>query len=109
MNPSIVSQRDKIKFLEETIHTSDKFIPVLVTCETHLEDGIMDPEVNISEYNLYRSDRITRKCGGTSIYIHQSIQIDNIEKYSDSVCEAVLLYSKLLNQVIIGVYVISRQ
>ena len=104
MNPSIVSQRDKIKFLEETIHTSEKFIPVVVTCETHLEDGIMDPEVNISEYNLYRSDRITRKCGGTSIYVHHSIQIDNIEKYSDSVCEAVLLYSKLLNQVIIGVY-----
>jgi hypothetical protein len=104
MNPSIVSQRDKIKFLEETIHTSDKFIPIVVACESHLEDGILNPEVSIHEYNIYRSDRIRRKCGGTLIYVHQTIQIDNIEQYSDSVCEAVLLYSKSLNQVIIGLY-----
>ena len=104
MNPSIVSQRDKVKYLEETIQTSGKFIPIFVAIESHLHEGILDAEVQIHEYNLHRSDRIRRKCGGASIYVHNTIQIDNVEKYSDSVCEAVMLYSKTLNQAIIGVY-----
>ena len=104
MDPSSVNQRDKIKYLEETIHTSDTHIPLAVILESHLSEGILDAEVDIKDYNLHRSDRKTRKCGGAAIYVHNSIQIDNIEKYSDTVCEAVMLYSKTLNQVIIGVY-----
>lgn len=104
MNPTSVPQKSKRKYLEETIHTSEKFIPFLVTNETHFDEDVLDAEVAIKDYNIHRADRKTRKGGGTSIYVHNSIQIDNVQKYSDTVCESVMLYNKAQNQVIIGIY-----
>ena len=105
MNPTIVNQKPKITYLEETIiKTSNHFIPFFVTTETHIDCDINDAEINIEDYNVYRSDRIVRKCGGVAAYVHHSITIDNVQRYSDTVCEAVLMYSKHLNQVIVGMY-----
>ena len=104
MSPASVNQQYKVKYIEESVKSSEKFVPVFVINETHLKPNIYDAEVNISEYNIHRSDRTDRKGGGTAVYVHQSITIDNIEKFSDSVSDAVLLYSKHLNLVIIGMY-----
>ena len=104
MNPATNNQKTKPKLLEEAIKTNDKFIPFCVITETHLQQSIYDAEVEISDYTIYRSDRVGRKCGGTAVYVHQSIPVNNVEKYSDSVCEAVLMYIKELNLVIAGVY-----
>ena len=99
-----MNQKHKVKFLEETIQTSNNFIPMFVITETHINCNIYDAEVNIDDYNVYRSDRKDRKGGGVATYVHHSITIDNVQRYSDTVCEAVLLYSKHLNQVIVGMY-----
>ena len=104
MNPNCGNQRFKPKYLDEEIQASDKFIPFFVLNETHETPDIFDAEIQISKYNIYRSDRINRKCGGTAIYVHETIAVDNIENYSDSVCDAVMLYNKTLNLVIIGAY-----
>ena len=104
MNPSISNQKYKTKYIEEQTIDEDHFVPFIVLTETHLFKDIYDAEVQIKHYNLYRADRIKRKCGGTAIYIHESIAIDNIETFSDSVCESVMLYNKTLNLVIISAY-----
>ena len=104
MNPSIYNQKYKTKYIEEQTIDEDHFVPFIVLTETHLFKDIYDAEVQINHYNLYRADRIKRKCGGTAIYIHESIAIDNIDTFSDSVCESVMLYNKTLNLVIISAY-----
>ena len=104
MHPAITNQRTKPTFLAELIAAIEHFIPFFILTETHLDQTVLDAEVKINDYNIFRADRITRKCGGTAIYVHQSITINKVEKYSDTVCEAVFLYSKELNLIIIGVY-----
>ena len=104
INPTVVNQKHKVKYLEETIKSSSNFIPMLVITETHINSNIYDAEVNIDDYNVFRSDRKDRKGGGVAVYIHHTITINNVETYSDTVCEAVLLHSKHLNQVIVGMY-----
>ena len=104
MNPTFTNQRFKPKYIEEQIQSSAEFIPFFVLNETHVTSDIFDAEIHISEYSIHRSDRINRQCGGTAIYLHESIPVDNIEYYSDSVCDAVMLYNKTLNLVIIGAY-----
>ena len=104
MNPSIYNQKYKTKYIDEQTIDEDHFVPFIVLTETHLFKDIYDAEVQIKHYNLYRADRIKRKCGGTAIYIHESIAIDNIDTFSDSVCESVMLYNKTLNLVIISAY-----
>ena len=104
MNPTTMSQKFKPKYIQEMIETSDKFIPVVVVLESHLTSFINDAEIYIKEYNVFRADRNERKGGGTAIYVHQSIIIDNVQTYSDTVCEAVMLYSKHRNVALVGVY-----
>lgn len=104
MNPNSINQKHKVKYLEETVSSSEIFIPFFTVVESHCHDLIYDAEISIKEYNIYRSDRIERKGGGTAVYVHQSITIDCNQTFSDSVCEAVLLYSKSLNLVIVGMY-----
>ena len=104
MDPSVRNQKFKPKYIEEQIIAESKFIPFIVLTETHLQEKIYDAEVQIKNYDLYRSDRILRKCGGTAIYMHNSIPVDNIETFSDSVCESIMIYNKNLNLAIISVY-----
>ena len=104
MNPTVASQKYKVKFLEESVNNSKNFIPYFVINETQCNQDIYDAEISINNYNIYRADRIKRKCGGTGVYVHHSITINSVETYSDSVCDAVFLYSKHLNLVILGMY-----
>lgn len=104
MNPSAKNQKFKAKYIEELVISENQFIPFIALTETHLHENIYDAEVQITNYNLFRSDRIKRKCGGTAIYMHNSISVDNIETFSDSVCESVMTYNKNLKLAVISVY-----
>ena len=104
MNPKCKNQKFKPTYIEQSIQNNEYFIPFFVLNESHLDKNIYDAEIAIKNYNLHRADRLNRSHGGTVVYTHESITIDCVEIYTDSVCDAVLLYVKHLNLVITGAY-----
>ena len=104
MNPTHKNQKYKIKALEERINTSEKFVPFIAITETDLKDYILDAEISINTYNIYRADRTLRKNGGTAVYMHEDITVNHSEVYSDSKCEALMLKNNDTNLILVSVY-----
>lgn len=93
----------KINFLRE-LASSDKPVLIVLT-ETHLKSEIDNAEINIPNYNLYRSDRI-RLQGGVAIYVREPFLIDEetVVKFSNDYCEALIIKLKDVNSHIVCVY-----
>ena len=104
MNPTFHNQKYKSQALSEMIKNSQNFIPYFVITESHLHQDVFDAEINIPNYNVYRADRVERKCGGTAIYVHENIVVNSKDTYSDSTCECLMLKNDHLNFILIGVY-----
>ena len=73
-------------------------------CETHLSDNISDSEIVTEGWNIFRSDRKDRICGGVSIYINENIPISEKFTFSNSMCETVGIFLPLSEIVIITTY-----
>ena len=104
MNPGIPNQKWKIPALSEEIQEKEKYIPFVVAVESHLSTDVLDAEIQIQNYNIYRSDRVERKQGGVIIYSYKDIIIDDSAKYSDNQCSSAMIYSKSLNLIIAATY-----
>ena len=104
MNPTCTNQKYKSQAIGEIIKNSEDFIPYVVLTESHLSDNIFDAEIHVENYNIYRADRVRRKQGGTAIYMHEDLVVNEKEIYSDSVCESVMLKNNNSNFILIGVY-----
>ena len=95
----------KIKYLsDKTLCVDD--MKIIILTETHLNEEVKDAEIKIDNYNIYRADRTNRERGGVAIYLHNSLQADetNIKKFSNGICEIIILYIKELNLSIICLY-----
>lgn len=66
---------------------------IMCITETHLNSNITDSEISISNYNIFRKDRIVGKYGGSCIYVHKSITAELITEFDapDSVGIAVMI------------------
>ena len=104
MNPAKHNQKWKAQSLEERIINTAAFIAFLIITETHLKPEVLDAEIHIQNYEVYRSDRADREKGGTAIYVHDSIVVNKVETFSDTFCQAVLIYNQEQNLVLIGAY-----
>ena len=104
MNPSKSNQKWKVQALDEEVNSNEDIIPFLVVTESHLDDTILDAEVQIKNYDTIRSDRINRMQGGTILYLHQSITVDEIQKFSDGYVEAVMVHLKKSKLIIASIY-----
>ena len=104
MDKTYVSHKTKSQFLNETVCTSDQFIPYFIVTETHLKSHHFDAEVDCPNYSIIRSDRPKIIKGGVAIYIHNKLSVDATYKYADTICQAACAYSSTLNLLIIGVY-----
>ena len=104
IRPDCENTKYKIPTLNEEIGISEVFIPFFSITETHLKDIHFDAEIAIQEYEVYRSDRKERRQGGVAVYVHNSITVNNVEKYSDGYCEAVMMYIKKAKLHISSVY-----
>ena len=96
----------KIPYISETILGPDKSssIPILAITETWLKDYISDAQISIKDYSVIRADREKRKGGGTLLYIHSSLPYSDVEKYSDSTCEAVICTIEGMKAIVACVY-----
>ena len=104
INPGLKNQKWKLKAIEEQIKTSDSFVPFFALTETHLKSYNFDAEIKIPEYNIIRADRIRRIKGGTALYIHSKFTVSEQAVFSDSYCEAVMVFLPEPNLTIITVY-----
>lgn len=53
---------------------------IVLLSETHLTEEISDDELQIANYQMYRTDSNSRHTGGVAIYLENQIQILNVEK-----------------------------
>ena len=104
ISPTNQNQKTKLKALNEIINESKTYIPFMVFTETHLSDKIFDAEVLINNYYINRADRVKRKNGGTAIYMHEDIAVNEKQIYTDSKCESVMLKNNDINFILISVY-----
>ena len=79
---------------------------MIVMTESHLTPEVLDDEIKIPNFNVYRSDREERRCGGVLILLHETYLVSNsdIVKFSNSVCEMLMIYIEKLKVHLICVY-----
>ena len=81
----------------------DNAICIAVT-ETWLNSDILDQEINISGYDLFRCDRADRTHGGVALYVWDQYTSTIVNKFSNGVCEYLLVRVHQLNHYIAVVY-----
>ena len=78
---------------------------MIILTETHLTSSILDAEVSIPGYIMFRTDRSeSRTHGGCTIYIRDDL-ISSLEtSHSNSVCETLAVKVKTLNTLVVVQY-----
>ena len=109
MNPGFNS-RTKWKMpylklaLENRCRTTNTTPAAIGLTETHLKSYISKAQVELPNYEVYRSDRSKRTYGGVSLYIHKNIPVTESIEFDNKVCEAVCCVSSAINSVIFCAY-----
>ena len=70
---------------------------ILCVTETHLTPEISNSEIALQNYNVFRKDRIRGKCGGSCIFVHNSVNAEFLEDFDapDSVGVVVTVNKRL--------------
>ena len=76
----------------------------VVLTETWLDAGILDAEININGFKLYRKDRSGQAHGGVCIYLRQDISAATIISESVGSTESLLIKIKELKLLLFVVY-----
>ena len=97
------SNRNKVKYLRDTAIQSNA--PFIALTETHLKPEILDAEVKIEGWSLYRSDRGPGKShGGVAIYLRNDLIGQLVAVHSNSQCDTLVVKVKTLNLLLMCVY-----
>ena len=103
LNPK--SNQTKVPYLGE-LSLEDEALFILVT-ESHLSEDILEAEVHIKDYTIYRADRGNdRSGGGVCIYVQDRFPCSVLHTESNSVCETLIIIIKVtpLNLVLCLIY-----
>ena len=76
---------------------------ILCVSETHISHDVLDAEIRLYNYNVFRNDR-DQWGGGSAIYIHKSITCSLVTSFNAPDSIAVLFNHKQLNIIIVCVY-----
>ena len=90
--------RSKLAELTSTVCATKSSL-VLLT-ETWLDDTILDGELNIPGYVIYRSDRVIRQHGGVAIYVENNITVSSIERFASDLAEGIKLSLRTANDTV---------
>ena len=99
-----VSQKYKVKALEEMVHSSEKYIPYFSVIESHMKPRNLDNEISIKDYSIIRSDRPIIYKGGVIIYTHKDFVVDDQDTYADNICQSAMAYNSKNNMILAAVY-----
>ena len=95
-------QKDKVGYLE--LLAKEEKALIIAVSETWLHDGVEDAEVHIKDYNIIRSDRSGKGGGGLCLYVHISITPVVLLRYSNSICEGLVIRVPEHNTIYFAVY-----
>ena len=105
MNPSAGSTcKWKLTHLQEIITSQPEFIPFISITETALKPYILDAQVNIPDYNVFRADRRVRNQGGALLYIHQDLPATDTNTFDDTTCSSVICTVDSMSAIIVSAY-----
>ena len=96
------SNQTKVPYLEDLAIVSNA--PFICLTETHLNPEILDAEIQIKNYTLFRSDRQGRTHGGVCTYVRNDLATSVILKDSNSYCDTLVLRIHQLNLLLINLY-----
>ena len=96
------SDQSKIPYLSDLAMQTNA--PFICLTETHLTPNILDAEISISGYYLFRSDRKDRSHGGVAIYVRKDLAVKTAVNDSNSFCDSLILHIPQLNLVLMNVY-----
>ena len=96
------SNQTKVPYLEDLANVSNA--PFICLTETHLHPEILDAEIQIKNYTLFRSDRQGRTHGGVCTYVRRDLATSVILKDSNSYCDTLILRIHQLNLLLITFY-----
>ena len=72
--------------------------------ETHLNPDILDAQITMKGYNLFRSDRSNRSHGGVCIYVRKDLAVKSEVKDSNSFCHSLILHIPQLKMILANIY-----
>ena len=96
------SDQSKIPYLADLASKTNA--PFICLTETHLTPSILDAEVSITGYDLFRSDRMERSHGGVATYVRKDLAVKTFVKDSNSYCDSLILHVPQINLFIINLY-----
>jgi len=71
------------KITELTIIAASYDVQVICITETWLSSEVLDAEVSIPNYNIFREDRLNNtRYGGSAIYAHKSLKVNRLEWFN---------------------------
>ncbi|KAL5262155.1 hypothetical protein ACHWQZ_G007751 [Mnemiopsis leidyi] len=95
----------KIPYIsEQLLNNRDIFVPFFGITETWLKGYITDAQIKIKNYSTFRSDRDSRKNGGSLLYVHNSYIVSAHRSFSDQFCNGVIVKIDDLNCITAAVY-----
>ena len=97
----LTKSKPKIKFLSDLCESHTLF---LCLCEAFLSSDISDNELLIPDFTITRCDRKSRMGGGVCIYICNSVIFDTCLRYSNSVCDLLIVRLHNPSLIIMSVY-----
>ena len=77
---------------------------VIIITETWLDPSVLDSEIQIPGFSIFRSDRCNRTRGGVCIYTRCDLPVTKLHSYSNSVVETVTVKISNLDMIINGIY-----
>ena len=103
LNVSRLFTKTKLKYkvLSDLCGPSTLF---LCLCETFLMDSINDSEIQIPGFSIVRCDRLLREGGGVCIYVRNTKSFSVCLKYSNSICDLLIVKLHQPSLIIILMY-----
>ena len=66
-----MSNKVKVDTIEDSLEI-DNSIGIIIS-ETWLDDSISDAEIQMSNFEIFRSDRLGRQRGGVALYLRKNL------------------------------------
>ena len=88
--------------LKDTLNV-DNSIGIFLS-ETWLSNDIMDAEVNLDGFSLFRGDREGRSRGGTALYLKDRLNGRFVKSFTNGVVEFVIATTKVLDAIFVSIY-----
>ena len=106
VSPAATSgSRWKIPYIQKTlVENSCPPPPFISITESWLKSYITDAQVNIENYQTFRSDRPDRVGGGCILYVHDQLVVNETHHFEDRSNNMVMCYIKSCNTLVASVY-----